>query len=97
MSSSTFESPVIDDQLVIDPAASSNAAIPAHRIVKIICRNVIYQCIVAETAPYKKPRSLNWRYQVPGETYNQLSEIVDFQYQQPRAINWRWQPNGKKI
>jgi hypothetical protein len=88
MSNHNKKSPVIADRSVVD-----NAANLANRTVKIICRHIVYNCIVAEPRPYKKPRALNWRYQVPGETYNQ-SVNLDRQYQKPRAINWRWQTNS---
>lgn len=39
--------------------------------------------------PYRKPRALNWRFQVPGETYDVTSIPVPL-YCQPRAINWRF-------
>jgi hypothetical protein len=59
--------------------------------VKIICRNVIYICAVAPPRPYQQPRALNWRYQVPGTTYDRPADL-ELEYQKPRAINWRWQP-----
>ncbi|HEY9642449.1 MAG TPA: hypothetical protein V6C57_18325 [Coleofasciculaceae cyanobacterium] len=40
---------------------------------------------------YRKPRALNWRYRIPGETYGER-ETAAFVYQAPRAINWRWKP-----
>ncbi|HEY9642451.1 MAG TPA: hypothetical protein V6C57_18335 [Coleofasciculaceae cyanobacterium] len=47
--------------------------------------------VSSPTAPaYRKPRALNWRYQIPGETYGE-SQTAAFVYQTPRAINWRWQ------
>ena len=45
------------------------------RTIKIICRHIVYNCIVAEPLPYKKPRALNWRDQVPGETYNRSANL----------------------
>jgi hypothetical protein len=62
----------------------------ADQIVTIICRNIIYTRTIAAPQPYQAPRALNWRYQVPGKTYNQQSPIK-FAYQVPRIINWRWQ------
>ncbi len=38
--------------------------------------------------PYRKPRALNWRYQVPGETYGDTRICAP--YRKPRAINWRY-------
>lgn len=76
-------------QLLIRPS-TANAATTIARTVKIICRNVIYQCIVAKPRPYQKPQALNWRYRFPGETYDRLPD-PDLQYQKPRALNWRWQ------
>jgi hypothetical protein len=64
--------------------------IMSDRTVKIICHHVIYNCLMAHPKPYQHPRALNWRYQVPGENYNQSSKL-NIDYQKPRAINWRWQ------
>jgi hypothetical protein len=40
-------------------------------------------------ASYQKPSALNWRYQIPGESYQ--SSVKNFStYSSPKAINWRW-------
>jgi hypothetical protein len=40
-------------------------------------------------AYYQKPSALNWRYQIPGESYQ--SSLKNFStYSSPKAINWRW-------
>jgi hypothetical protein len=40
-------------------------------------------------ASYQKPSVLNWRYQIPGESYQPL--VKNFStYSSPKAINWRW-------
>jgi hypothetical protein len=64
--------------------------------VQIICRNQIYNYSVLANPAYQEPRVINWRYQVPGKEYNQLS-IPDLEYQKPRAINWRWQSNKAEL
>jgi hypothetical protein len=38
---------------------------------------------------YRKPHVLNWRYQVPGEIYEEIRSLP-VGYQSPRAINWRY-------
>lgn len=55
---------------------------------------LIYRAQIIEFTPppvrrYQKPRALNWRYQVPGETYNSISVVIP-PYCQPRALNWRF-------
>jgi hypothetical protein len=70
---------------------SSTYLVMSDLTVKIICRNVSYTCAVAPPRPYQQPRALNWRYQVPGKTYNQPADL-ELEYHKPRAINWRWQP-----
>ncbi|HEY9643644.1 MAG TPA: hypothetical protein V6C57_24355 [Coleofasciculaceae cyanobacterium] len=50
------------------------------------------ETIVADPSPatpvYRKPRALNWRYQIPGEIYGAPAVFI---YRASRAINWRWQ------
>jgi hypothetical protein len=70
---------------------SSTYLVMADLTVKIICRNVIYTCTVAPSRPYRQPRALNWRYRVPGKTYDRSANLEP-EYHKPRAINWRWQP-----
>ncbi len=39
---------------------------------------------------YRKPRGLNWRYQVEGEMTCEERAIAP-SYRQPQAVNWRYQ------
>lgn len=39
---------------------------------------------------YRQPHAINWRYQVPGESYEPTTPIKQ-SYSFPKAINWRWQ------
>jgi len=48
----------------------------------------IFEYTPPAVKPYRKPRALNWRYQVPGETYGDTG--ISAPYSQPRAINWRY-------
>jgi hypothetical protein len=57
--------------------------------VKIICRNEVYTCNLPEPLPYRDPAALNWRYQIPGKSYDG-SQKVTMCYSKPRIINWRW-------
>ncbi|MFB2877650.1 hypothetical protein [Floridanema aerugineum] len=57
--------------------------------MQLIYRGHIYNYTPAAPKPYVKPRALNWRYQVAGETYQAKAETT--QYVKPRAINWRYQ------
>lgn len=41
----------------------------------LITRNVIYHYILSEPSPDRQPHILNWRYRVPGETYEGLTTI----------------------
>ncbi|MGH2412409.1 MAG: hypothetical protein ACRDEA_01670 [Microcystaceae cyanobacterium] len=54
---------------------------------------LIYRGYSSDYAPktqrYIKPHAINWRYQVPGETYEE--SIATSSYSKPRAINWRYQ------
>jgi hypothetical protein len=57
--------------------------------MKLIYRAQIIEFTTPAVQPYQKPRALNWRYQVAGETYNNTP--LDRQpYRQPRALNWRF-------
>jgi hypothetical protein len=38
---------------------------------------------------YLLPRAANWRYSIPGVTYQEQSLIRH--YSEPQAINWRYQ------
>jgi len=57
--------------------------------MQLIYRGHSYNYTPATPQPYVKPRALNWRYQVPGETYE--GAIAPEPYIKPRAINWRYQ------
>jgi hypothetical protein len=56
----------------------------------LIYRGELFNCPARPILPYRQPSALNWRYQVPGETYSDLKPLT-IDYQPPRAINWRWQ------
>lgn len=58
--------------------------------MELIYRAQILRYTPRAPEPYCKPGALNWRYQVPGETYNGTSRRVTVAYK-PRAINWRFQ------
>jgi hypothetical protein len=75
---------------------SSTYFVMSDLTVKIICRNVIYTCVVAPPRPYRQPRALNWRYRVAGITYDRSAD-PELEYQKPRAINWRWQPLADRL
>jgi hypothetical protein len=57
--------------------------------MQLIYRGNIYDYTPAEPKSYVKPRALNWRYRVTGESYEFAP--VSEPYIQPRAINWRYQ------
>jgi uncharacterized lipoprotein YddW (UPF0748 family) len=57
--------------------------------MQLIYRGHTYNHTPAAPKAYVKPRALNWRYQVVGETYEPISESI--KYVKPRAINWRYQ------
>ncbi|MFB2896187.1 hypothetical protein ACE1CI_25025 [Aerosakkonemataceae cyanobacterium BLCC-F50] len=57
--------------------------------MQLIYRGHTYNYTPAAPKAYVKPRALNWRYQVAGETYEPTSESI--KYVKPRAINWRYQ------
>lgn len=42
------------------------------------------------TTTYHKPNALNWRYQIPGETYENQPKI-GLSSSKSHAINWRYQ------
>lgn len=54
-----------------------------------------YSCAHTPRAiqPYCKPRALNWRYQISGETYEAFSRPISA-YCCPRAVNWRYQTSN---
>lgn len=54
----------------------------------LIYRGQIFESTPPSVKPYRKPRALNWRYQVPGETYGDTGICAP--YRKPRAINWRY-------
>ncbi|HEY9660053.1 MAG TPA: hypothetical protein V6C65_16470 [Allocoleopsis sp.] len=58
--------------------------------MQLIYRGHIYHCTQPNPQPYQKPHALNWRYQVPGETYGE-DLLPTPSFRQPRAINWRYQ------
>lgn len=58
--------------------------------MKLIYRAQICEYSPRPTMPYRKPYAINWRFQVPGETYGDTL-IPVLPYRQPRAINWRFQ------
>jgi hypothetical protein len=65
--------------------------------MKLIYRGSTYEYNKPVTnITYRKPRALNWRYQVPGEEYGDSSydttpRLAEMAYQKPRALNWRYQ------
>jgi len=54
----------------------------------LIYKGETFEYTPPSVKPYRKPRALNWRYQVPGETYEATGICAP--YSQPRAINWRY-------
>ncbi len=61
----------------------------SKQTIQLICRNELYTCNLPEPLPYRDPVALNWRYQIPGKSYDGSAKI-DIGYHQPRIINWRW-------
>lgn len=57
--------------------------------MQLIYRGHIYNYTPAAPKPYVKPRALNWRYQIAGETYQPRAKTT--QYVKPRVLNWRYQ------
>lgn len=59
--------------------------------MQLIYRGHIYDYTPSEPQPYVKPRALNWRYRVSGETYEPAIAPQPQTYVKPRALNWRYQ------
>lgn len=57
--------------------------------MKLIYRAQILDYVPPTPQPYRKPRTLNWRFRVPGETYGENIPIQP--YRKPLALNWRFQ------
>ena len=74
------------------PQTTQTETVRQQDLKIFICRNIVYTRIVGESKPYQPPHALNWRYQVTGQGYNQVTEI-EHKYIKPRALNWRWQTN----
>ncbi len=62
--------------------------------MQLIYRGQVLDYDSLSTQPYRKPRALNWRYQIPGETYENKS-IPPSSHRQFRGINWRYQMIAK--
>jgi hypothetical protein len=57
--------------------------------MKLIYRAQTFDYMPRLGLQYQKPYALNWRYQVPGETYGD-TPISIRPYEAPRALNWRY-------
>jgi hypothetical protein len=60
--------------------------------MQLIYRANVYHYTPAEPRQYQKPRALNWRFQAPGERYE--DPIMPNPYLKPRALNWRFQTSA---
>ncbi|PSF37724.1 hypothetical protein C7H19_09250 [Aphanothece hegewaldii CCALA 016] len=58
--------------------------------MELIYRGQTFAYNTRQPLAYEKPCTINWRYRVPNEKY-QESYLLKKNYQQPKAINWRWQ------
>ena len=81
---------MMDDSPSTKPQTKQTETVRQQDLKIFICRNIVYSCTVDEPKPYKPPCALNWRYQVTGQVYNQVTGI-EHKYIKPRALNWRWQ------
>jgi hypothetical protein len=57
--------------------------------MKLIYRGYTYEHGARALQPYRKPRSLNWRFCAPGETYGDTN-AAESVYARPHALNWRY-------
>jgi hypothetical protein len=60
--------------------------------MKLIYRAQSYDYTPRPVPPYRKPRAINWRFQVGCETSEGIPRPVP-PYRKARAINWRFQPH----
>lgn len=58
--------------------------------MKLIYRASIFDFEPQSLPAYHQPHAINWRYQVPGESYEPARRIIQ-PYIFPKAINWRYQ------
>jgi hypothetical protein len=68
-----------------------NAATDCSDEIRLIYRGVSFPYSPPTPKPYRKPRAVNWRYQIPGETCAAPEAPIVLSYRKPRAVNWRYQ------
>lgn len=58
--------------------------------MKLIYRGSIFEFEPQSLPAYRHPHTINWRYQVPGQSYEPTTRIIQ-PYFSPKTINWRYQ------
>ncbi|GFE67929.1 hypothetical protein [Chroococcus sp. FPU101] len=58
--------------------------------MELIYRGQTFPYHSRQVIAYEKPHTINWRYRVAGEKYED-NNLPKMTYQQPKVINWRWQ------